>query len=341
MLSNPHDRSSLTLPIETMTNSIHRGIARVAAWLMTTLVATSAYAQFQPNITFNSLLNGVSVNLENGQLMIDKLYAGFLPEGHGALTCAVYKEGEELAVYPTMFITEGKPFSQFIVNSYGNEVTLEEGDYTLVFALGGEPFYEFPFSARIKDNGDAYDPKRLPFLDGAWTEYAALYFKTPDQTVTWRVPYRNEDLSVRQKNGVRQIDIYRDGKHVATSEEDTSQKIGVPVTGYHTWYISKVKLFNVLPDHATTPLYGRDLLACGDCSYEVRVQHWDAYLYKEASMNDGAQKRPNVTQTDTYAFRVAGGQIVREGRQDREQTDPLSFIEGGKTMTWLKRKEGS
>ena len=71
------------------------------------------------------------------------------------------------------------------------------------------------------------------------------------------------------------------------------------------------------------------------------MQHFDAYLYKEPSMNDGAQKTPNVVKTDTYAFRVAGGQIVREGRQDREQTDQRHFIEGGKTTTWLKKKAGS
>ena len=324
-----------------MNNSLRPYAGWAVVLLLSALVTTTSYAQFQPNITFHSLLTGVSVNQENGQLMIDKLYAGFLPDSYSDFTVSVQYGGEALATYPTMVITEKKPFTQFIVNSYGNEITLEEGSYELVFALAGTPFYTFPFSVRIKDNGDPYDPKRMSFLDGAWDEYAALYVKAPDQPVMWQENHRNEDLSVRQQNGVRTIEVYRDGALFATSEESTSQKIGVPVTGYHTWYLSRPRLYKVLPGGDTTILYGNDLTACGDCSYEVRVTHLDAYLYKEASMNDGPQKKPNVVKTDTYTFQVAGGQIVREGRQDREATDPQLFIEGGKTLTWLKKRQES
>ena len=134
--------------------------------------------------------------------------------------------------------------------------------------------------------------------------------------------------------------MLRDGALFATSEDAGSAKVGVQVTGYPTWQISEKRLFRVT-DGGTTPLYGRDLTACGTCTYEVRVDHLDAHLYADPTMNDGPQKTPIVTETDRYRFRVEGGRIILDGDQDPATADPLHLIEGAGGAFWLRNGAAS
>lgn len=310
--------------------------------LLTGLVAcvVPARAQTAPTVSFNSLLRNLSVNTDTNELTLGQMWIGFLPDAPGEITVTVSRGGDALATYPTVLVTEDGVFDSYLVDVAGREVVLEDGDYALEFALDGRPFRRFPFRARVVEGTDRYNPTRFAFLDGPWQAYAALLVRAPDQPVDWREPHRNEDLSVRQRDGVRRIEVLRDGELFATSEDAGNAKIGVPVTGYHTWYLSEKRLHRVT-DGGTTPLYGRDLTACGTCAYEVRVDHLDAHLYEDPAMNDGPTKTPTVTQTDRYRFRVADGAVVLDGDQDPATADPLSLIEGAGGAFWLRNEAAS
>ena len=316
---------------------------RTAFLLGFALVAASvapASAQPTPTVSFNSLLQNVSVNADTNELTLGQMWIGFLPDAPGEITVTVSRGGEDLVTYPTMLVTEDGVFDSYLADVAGREVVLEDGDYALEFALDGRPFRRFSFQTRVVEGGDRYHPVRRALLDGPWQAYAALLVRAPDQVVEWRELHRNEDLSVRQRDGVRRIEILRDGEPFATSEDAGNQKIGVQVTGYPTWYLSEKQLYRVA-DGGTTPHYGRDFMACGTCAYEVRVEHLDAHLYDDPAMNDGPVKTPTVTETDRYRFRVENGQIVLDGDQDPATTDPLDLIEGAGGAFWLRNEAAS
>ena len=317
-----------------------RPFALAALLLAVAASATGASAQTTPTVSFYSLLRGVSVNTSTNELTLDQMWIGFLPDSPGEVTVTVSRSGEALVTYPTMLVTEDGVFDSYLIDVAGNEVVLEDRDYAIEFALDGRPFRRFSFQARVVEGADRYNPTRFAFLDGPWQEYAALLARAPDRIVDWREIHRNEDLSVRQRDGVRRIEVFRDGDLFATSEDAVNAKIGVQVTGYPTWYLSEKRLYRVTGD-GTTPLYGRDLTACGTCAYEVRVEHLGAYLYEDPAMNDGPVKTPTVTETDRYRFRVENGQIVLDGDQDPATTDPLDLVEGAGGAFWLRNEASS
>ena len=314
-----------------------RRFALAVLALLACATSRPATAQTTPTVSFNSLLRGVSVNTSTNELTLDQMWIGFLPDAPGEITVTLSRAGENLVTYPTMLVTEGGVFDSYLVDMAGRGVVLEDGDYAIEFALDGRPFRRFPFRARVAEGGDRYSPVRLALLDGPWQEYAALLVPGPDRIASWREIHRNEDLSVRQRDGVRRIEVLRDGEPFATSEDAGNQKVGVQVTGYHTWQLSEKRLYR-LAGGSTTPLYGRDLMACGTCTYEVRVEHLDAHLYEDPAMNDGAVKTPTVTETDRYRFRIEAGRIVLDGDQDPVATDPLDLIEGAGGAFWLRNQ---
>ena len=68
---------------------------------------------------------------------------------------------------------------------------LNNGKYTLEFALEDKVFQTFPFSVSTVESKDPYNPKTVYLLDGIWQTYATLYAPRIDRFIQLNVWLRD------------------------------------------------------------------------------------------------------------------------------------------------------
>ncbi|HRH43215.1 MAG TPA: hypothetical protein PKY82_16405 [Pyrinomonadaceae bacterium] len=144
----------------------------------------------RPEVDMGSLLNNISVN---GGLFIGKLYATCLPipvkKSQTTYEYHPYDGGKLSSVLKS---ADGQTINTFVW--YGEQITglwelsryeivgganslkkLNNGKYTLEFALEDKVFQTFPFSVSTAESKDQFNPKTVYLLDGLWQTYATLY----------------------------------------------------------------------------------------------------------------------------------------------------------------------
>lgn len=191
------------------------------------------------------------------------------------------------------------------------EDPLPAGDYTMEWYLEGDLFYRFPFTVRVEEGSDPYNPEARTYFEGPWEDHAYLYVPNPNSTPMFSIWLRDTaagpgDWKEHQLN----ISVKRGGKEVAYWPNPNG---GAHPVDLKPWWD---RLDVALDDAGTDVFYARDL---ADGAYTVTVT-MDGAVY------------------GTYGFAVRGGTIQHQGRQVRSGTDPLDYIEGGPERFFMKRQ---
>ncbi len=300
--------------------------------------AQNTGADCRPGITFGSLLNSVKVSYVNGALQVEKLYAVCLPMP-AKQSSSIYPYDPDTGGKLSMTVksADGRSHNTYIwyaerfgnlwelsrykvVGGYEAIKSLGTGSYLLEFAVEDKPFYRFPFQVVAVKSDDPYQPAGFRyFIEGAWNELGNLYYQ------------RNEPQSsliftawVQEKSG-------KEGKR------------SVP---YELKLIRSRDNRVLATDAATLRLEPRWLKA----DLSLRPSDGDGNSYFKAGellREDGAYRFRFTIDGQLYgeyAFIVKGERIQFQGRQVRENTDPMLYIVdymyGGKYTSWWLTRGG-
>jgi len=302
------------------------------------LVTTAAWAANPPGLMHSTLLNGVKLHYDTGNLYLDNIQAVFLPDAQsttiyaynpddGGKLWAILSQvdGTEVARYD--FYGEKLKAPYWLLNSYkltylgegeapaNKRLPLQPGNYVLNFFLETGLFYTYPFSISVVPSSSAFDPGDFYFIDGDWNHWGYLYYweANPEQSLCWKVWLRNKEHK-SDKSVSPRVEIWRDkgNKLVCTSRKIT-------LTLNPSWV--RYDFDMIFPMEGTSGgayFKAKDLLAT-DGSYTLKMT-LDGKPY-------GAWK-----------FKVVGGKLNYTGRTLRGQADPLTFVEGGIDAWWYTKQ---
>jgi len=301
--------------------------------------AQTTAAPCTPGISFWKLLDSVNIGYGDGRLSIEKLYAVCLPtpakpsttnypydpDSGGKLTTRVKSaDGTLLNTYVWYAESIGGLWelsSYKVLGGYETVKPLATGKYLLEFAADDKPFTRFPFSVVAIKSDDPYKPAGMRyFIEGAWNDYGNIYYQRNDpqsslQFTTWIQDKRGNQNETAVPYDVKLVRL-KDGKVLG-------EEAGTFRMDPH-WLKAQLNFHS--PGDKNAYLKGGDLIA-EDGRYVVRLTI-DGKLYGE------------------YPLTVAGGKVQLQGKQIRNNTDPMDYIVdymgGGRyTSWWLKRENGS
>ncbi len=277
---------------------------------------------YKPAPVFSHLLSDVSVD-DEGRFKLHSMYAYFLNGEKGTLK--VLREGNEIAEF-SFRISPYKP-PQYEILGYElvsgkNDVLglkLEvAGNYELVYYSGDQEFYRFPFELVVKKSSDPYNPKKLILLNGDWNDQAYLLRTSTESHGKWdfKLYVRSDDGKYNQSKSYLRLIRDADKKLVAVGSSNFRRE--------RRWTRQTLTLQKPGKTNSSNEYYdNQELLAnrdkFADGSYTLNL-FMDEQLY-------GA-----------YKFTVKDGEIQPQGRQVRESTDPLRFIEGAGSAFWMKKQ---
>lgn len=325
-------------------------------------------APFKPKVTYESLLNGVSIRPESGQLRLRETFTcSFTPEkeqggspakygvkpGQHKLTARLNKDGKTVGKYMANvmqsdaggFRSKRKgPFADFsfVTSSNGyvekagydtkEHVFTEAGDYELVFLLDDKPFQRFPFGVVIDKSADPYaaEPARHA-LTGPWNDAGYLHIpeNKDDSYVTFYTFLRKTKAGKMRRDFEYRVEILRAGQSLGQVKKHYSAA--------DVWNQVAIPLSKGGGGDLSSAFLGKELRADG--AYEIRVKYFDP----KASSNgkDVPVAGPYGKQQDVYRFDVKGGKIQPQGWQNRKAADELNVVEGGNDQFWLLREGGA
>ena len=291
-----------------------------------------------PGISFWKLLDAVKVGYGDGRLNIDKLYAVCLPTpakqstsnyaydpdvGGKLSTVVKTADGKVLNTYVWYAESIGGLWelsSYKVVGGYQSVRPLAAGNYLLEFAADDKPFTRFPFSVVEAKNDDPYQPAgNRYFIEGAWNEYGNIFYQRNDPQssltfTTWVQDKRGNENKTSTPYEAKLVNL-KDGKALG---EDAGTLRLEP-----RWL--ELKLYFHSPGDKNTYLKAADLLQ-EDGKYSVRLTI-DGKPYGD------------------YPFTVKGGRIQFQGKQVRENTDPMTYIvdylSGGRYSSWWIKRESA
>ena len=292
-----------------------------------------------PGISFWKLLDAVSVGYGDGRLGIDKLYAVCLPapvkqstsnyaydpDGGGKLSTVVKTaDGRVLNTYVWYAESIGGlwELSRYkVVGGYQSVKPLAAGNYLLEFAADDKAFTRFPFSVVEAKNDDPYQPAgNRYFIEGAWNEYGNIFYQRNDPQssltfTTWVQDKRGKENKTSTPYDVKLVNL-KDGKSLG---EDAGTLRLEP-----RWLELKLS-FRPTGGDKNSYLKAADLLR-EDGRYSIRLTI-AGKLYGE------------------YPFTVKGGRIQFQGKQVRENTDPMTYLvdylSGGRYNSWWLKRESA
>lgn len=323
---------------------MNRKLVALSLLLVLTFFSVSAtQAQTQdgpctPGISFWKLLDAVSVSWVGGRLNIGKLYAVCLPppakqsgspyqydpDGGGKLSTVIKTaDGKVLGtfIWYARDVTGLWELSSYKVLGGPESVKpLTAGNYLLEFAVDDKPFCRFPFSVVEGKSDDPYQPAGTRyFIEGAWNEYGNIFYQ------------RNDPQSSLKFTTWLQLKIGHEGK------------TSVP----YDLKLVRVKDGKVIgQDAATLNLQPRwlqvDLLLRPTGS-----EKGSFYLKAAELLSEDGRYTFRLTLDGKpygeYPFVVKGGRIQFQGKQIRENTDPMLYIvdylSGGRYSSWWTKRE--
>ena len=322
-----------TVPIFVRPLLFTRAIPVLLLSLATATMATAQPPSRPPGLMYSTLLNGVQLNDRTGELRLDQIQAVFLPEppsdnawsynpDDGKLTARLSgPDNQQLAEYRFY----AQKLQGVFWNLSGYQITTPDGanqdvqltqpgNYELVFSVEGKPFYRFPFKVAVQQSGDEFDPQPRYHLEGAWSHMGYLFYAeaNPSNAVAFKTWLRDKDKGDAYRSDKVNVRVIResDGELVAVSGSDSH---GTTYQLKPNWVRFSFELY-AQPRETATLKTNKLLSANGSYRIEVEVngEKWGA-----------------------FPFQVADGKIVKAGRQVRDSTDPLEYVEGGRDAWWL------
>ncbi len=316
-------------------------LAFLAIALFTLAAALPAStAEYPPGVMFSTMLNGVKLLPETGELSLDNIQATFLPKsapipnqfyyyspdlGGGLHAILKNSAGNEVAKFdfyvellkqPYYLLTAPKitgPNESILLP--GGRVKMQPGDYTLDFFVEGKQFYRFPFKVSKLSAADPFSGGDYYFLDGDWEKWAYMFYgdADPEKGLQLKVWLRNKEAANRRdfKPKIKITDS--SGKLICTSRSGTT------LTLHPQW--TRYEMDIVDPSEGATP-----------------GKYWKA---KDLLAKDGVYTL-TLTLSDkvwgTWKIKVSGGKFAVSGRALRGSADTLTFIEGGRDAFWFEKQ---
>ena len=290
-----------------------------------------------PGISFWKLLDEVRVGYTDGRLALGRLYAVCLPtpgkqsssnypydpDGGGKLATIVKSaDGKVLNTYVWYAESIGGlwELSRYkVLGGYEAVKPLTAGNYLLEFAIEDKPFYRFPFSVVAIKSDDPYAAEgNRYFIEGAWNEYGNIYYQRNDPQSSLTFTTWVQDKAGHQNKSSVPYELKlisaRDGRVLGVDNGTLRLE---------PRWLNAALYFRPSGGDATAYLKAGELLR-EDGRYSVRLTI-DNKLY------------------GTYPFVVKGGRIELQGKQVRDNTDPMIYIvdylSGGRyTSWWIKRE---
>ncbi|MEM1116199.1 MAG: hypothetical protein AAF845_11355 [Bacteroidota bacterium] len=235
----------------------------------------------------------------SGALLMDRYYA---PRG-----------GFDNRVF-TQFATTGNPINRRSLSRMTQTddplVLTDPGAYRLEFLFDDRVFWEMPFEVRVAADDDPYATSGARYLlRGPWQGYGFLGFgelhtrAEPSSKLYWHAYTQLEGARRTREMRPLTLGLYRGGRLVG--EARVEDAIVRDERQLEAWPLRA--------PGASQDLTREDLT---DGTYEIRY---------------GLGGEP----VQVYPFEVRRGEIVPQGRQVREATDPTRFIEGLGTAWWI------
>lgn len=290
-----------------------------------------------PGISFWNLLEQVRIGYTDGRLSIGRLYAVCLPspsrqstsnypydpDGGGKLSTIVKTaDGKVLNTYVWYAenISGLWELSRYkVVGGYEAVKPLGAGNYLLEFAIEDKPFYRFPFLVVQTKSDDPYQPAGdRYFIEGAWNEYGNIFYQRNDPQSSLRFTTWIQDKVGHQN------------------------KTSVP---YEVKLVSSKDGRVLATDSGTLRLEPRWLKA--DLNFRPSGGDPNAYFKAGDLLREDGSYTVRLTLNNKpygeYPLVVKGGRIELQGKQIRENTDPMVYIVdylyGGRyTSWWIKRQ---
>jgi hypothetical protein len=188
----------------------------------------------------------------------------------------------------------------------------------LEFAADDKPFTSFPFSVVAAQRDDPYQPAgNRYFIEGAWNEYGNMYYQRNDPQssltfTTWVQDKRGNENKTFTAYDAKLVNL-KDGK--VLGEEAGTLRLEP------RWLELKLYFHPAVDKNAF--LKAAELLR-EDGRYSVRLTI-DGKPYGD------------------YPFTVKGSRIQFQGKQIKENTDPMTYIvdylSGGRYSSWWIKRE--
>lgn len=182
----------------------------------------------QPRITLGSLLDNLKVD-SSGRVSVGRLYAVCLPEpvrksktiyayhpyDGGKLAAVLKKSGGEklntFVFYGEKFTTLWELPSYEVLGGRESVKTLAPGGYELEFFAEDKRFMRLPFTVAALESRDVYRPQKFYLLDGAWRDYAEIYYPNVNRFMQMRVWLRDtENAGLEPKTVQYAIELLRE-----------------------------------------------------------------------------------------------------------------------------------
>jgi hypothetical protein len=203
-----------------------------------------------PRITMGSLLDNLKVD-STGRVSFGRLYAVCLPEparqgktiyayhpyDGGKLAAALKNSGGEklntFVFYGEKFTTLWELPSYEVVGGRESVKPLAPGSYELEFSAEDKPFMRLPFTVSTLESRDVYRPQKFYLLDGAWRNYAEIYYPNVNRFMQMRVWLRDtENAGLEPKTVQYAIELVRE------ADKKTLARVGGERSGMrltHDW----------------------------------------------------------------------------------------------------------
>ena len=313
-----------------------------------------------PAISLSSLLSNDGLRLElDGTFKISELEISFLPKHDKsgneinynpyqrtemALSADLFKKGEATSIHTFYFTVSpvSRPFSLMTCihrprDGMQKELIIQEGQYQLVFKVGGKEVHAFSFEVEKRINDDAYAAiSELYFLKGDWNRLGRLSFNeyVEEKPVLFEFYVLNNTTDVENEhrpNTRAEIDfkykVYKDGKVVAANLVNSDGDI-VPSTaegrrGY--WNLAGSQFTKYPPNMdrngARVAYFTQSDLTDGNYKIVLEREHFEGHH-----------------STEEYIFVVKENQIIPLMQAERASyKDWKTQIEQGPQYSFIKK----
>lgn len=178
-------------------------------------------AEYKPAIEYSSLLN-MRFYEDSGSFMADKLQMVFPPAEAKAISFVILDEENRIIKKVDLKIEKWDEFKTFDgLQPVGpGVVTLEEpGSYTLAFLVDGQLITSKPFTLKVKESGDPYNPTKTFYREGYWPNVGYLSVPTEEPEAplmfTWWTSLR--EVPGGEKRAKCTVHLMQNGKEIAAS----------------------------------------------------------------------------------------------------------------------------
>jgi hypothetical protein len=266
--------------------------------------SSTALAQNKPAAEFQSLLN-MRFYEEPGGFLVENIEIVFAPPGQKGTLSINKNTGEEVLSLPLRM----EPFGNFPAfanlmpdGGPGNIRIGQAGDFVMTVKLGGQVITSFPFSLKLEQGNDPYNPQKRFIREGPWRDWGFISVPMDDST-----PNINFNFWI----SLRELPAGMNNPRVNVHLLQGAQEIGITRSP-------------IVPTYIDWSYYSKELvtpagLAPGSPHYLTMAD-----LKKDGDYS--VVLKANGQAIKSYKFQIKGGQIQRPDQSRIDYEPHANFI---------------